>query len=37
MESISQKIEEQRLYNLVENLPISNPGSKAASSNASRG
>jgi hypothetical protein len=35
--SISQKSEELRLYNLVKNLKISNPGLKAVSSNASLG
>ncbi len=35
--SISQISEELRLYNLVENSTISNPGLKAASSNASPG
>jgi hypothetical protein len=34
---ISQRIKELRLYNLVENLTISNPGLKAVSSNASPG
>jgi hypothetical protein len=35
--SFSQRSEEQRLYNLVYNLTISNPGYKAVSSNASPG
>ncbi len=35
-QSISQKSEDLRLYNLVYNLTISNPGSKAVSSNASK-
>jgi hypothetical protein len=35
--SISQRSEELRLYNLVQNLTISNPGSKSVSSNASLG
>ncbi len=35
--SDSQRSEELKLYNLVWNLTISNPGSKAASSNTSPG
>jgi hypothetical protein len=35
--TISQRSEELRLYNLVWNLTISNPGLKAVSSNASPG
>ncbi len=35
--SMSQRSEEMRLYNLVQNLTISNPGLKAVSSNASTG
>jgi hypothetical protein len=35
--SISQRSEELRLYNLVSNLTISNPGLKAVSSNVSPG
>jgi electron transfer flavoprotein alpha/beta subunit len=35
--SISQRSEEQRLYNLVKNLTISNTSLKAVSSNASPG
>jgi hypothetical protein len=35
--SISHRSEELRLYNLVYNLTISNPGLKAVSSNASAG
>jgi hypothetical protein len=34
---ISQRSEELRLYNLVYNLTIANPGLKAVSSNASPG
>jgi hypothetical protein len=37
MLSISQRSEELRLYNMVQNLAISNPGLKAVSSNASPG
>ncbi len=37
VESISQRNEERRLQNLVQNLTISNPGMKALSSNASPG
>ncbi len=37
MVSISQRSEELRLYNMVWNLTISNPGLKAVSSNASPG
>ncbi len=35
--SISQRSEELRLHNLVQNLAISNPGLKAVSSNAAPG
>jgi hypothetical protein len=35
--SISQRLEELRLYNLVQNYTISNPGLKPVSSNASPG
>jgi hypothetical protein len=35
--SISQRSEELRLYNLVQNLTISNPGLKEVSSKASPG
>jgi hypothetical protein len=37
VESISKRSEELRLYNLVQNLTISNHGSKAVSPNASSG